>query len=240
MLPAEGSEVLRVAVLSAVIGFGGFCISYAIHVWRKRNAIHRPARPLPLKLGQICLLLGCATIALSWAFNEFQGRIGIAGGSDVFVVKARNENFAQQITTADRVAQGDVIAEFLSPADRTRLAGIELQLSQAQAKKAAIEHKVLQHDEALLQEQTHLRSELLQHRGFAFELQKSRYEVERQRAALTTEWTREEGKLLGDLAAAERELATALDRKEITQHALSRGTETRQCQHPAARVAECR
>jgi hypothetical protein len=27
MLPSEGSEILRVAVLSGVVGFAGFCIS---------------------------------------------------------------------------------------------------------------------------------------------------------------------------------------------------------------------
>jgi hypothetical protein len=33
MLPSEGSEILRVAVLSGVIGFAGFCISYGFYVW---------------------------------------------------------------------------------------------------------------------------------------------------------------------------------------------------------------
>ena len=28
MLPSEGSEILRVAILSGVIGFAGFCVSY--------------------------------------------------------------------------------------------------------------------------------------------------------------------------------------------------------------------
>jgi len=65
MPPTEGSEVLRVAVLSAVIGFAGFCISYGVYVWRKRNAINRSSRSLPVRLGEICLLLGCVTIALS-------------------------------------------------------------------------------------------------------------------------------------------------------------------------------
>jgi hypothetical protein len=223
MLPAEGSEVLRVAVLSAVIGFAGFCISYGVYVWRKRNVINRPPRSLPIKLAQMFFLLGGATIALAWVFNEFQGRIGIAGGSDVFVVKARLESFAQHITRADTVTRGDVVAEFFSPADLARISGIDLQIAQAKAKKEAIAHKVLQYDEALLQKQTHLRSELLQNKGFAFELQKWRYEVEREQATLTTEWTREEGKLLEDLAEAQRELAAARDRREITQRALLRG-----------------
>jgi hypothetical protein len=225
MLPSEGSEILRVAVLSGVIGFAGFCISYGFYVWRKRNSSNRRLRSQATTLAQILAFLGCATIALSWAFNEFQGRSGIAGGSDVFVVNAHRESFAQQITSAETVAQGDVVAEFLSPADRTRLAAIDLQISQAKAKMEAIANKVLQSDEALLQEQTHLRSELLQNKGFAFQLQHSRYEVDRERATLTTAWTREDSKLLEDLAEAEREFASALGRRETTQRALQRGEE---------------
>ena len=225
MLPSEGSEILRVAILSGVIGFAGFCISYGFYVWRKRNSTNRKLKSRATTLAQVLAFLSCASIALSWAFNEFQGRSGIAGGSDVFVVNARRESFAQQITSAETVAQGDVVAEFLSPADRARLAAIDLQISQAMAKKEAMANKVLQSDEALLQEQTHLRSELLQNKGFAFQLQHSRYEVERERATLTTAWTREESKLFEDLAGAEREFASALGRREITQRAPHRGEE---------------
>src|ERR1700739_1468362 len=103
MLPSEGSEILRVAILSAVIGFAGFCISYGFYVWRKRNSTTRAPKSLATRLAQILAFLGCATIALSWAFSEFQGRSGIAGGSDIFVVNARRESFAQQITPAETV-----------------------------------------------------------------------------------------------------------------------------------------
>jgi hypothetical protein len=225
MLPSEGSEILRVAVLSGVIGFAGFCISYGFYVWRKRNSTNRAPKSRATRLARAFACLGCATVALSWASNEFQGRNGIAGGSDVFVVNVRRESFTQQITSAETVAQGDVVAEFFSPADRTRLAAVDLQISQAEARKEAIANKVLQSDEALLQEQTHLRSELLQNKGFAFQLQRSRYEVERERAALTTAWTREESKLFEDKAEAERELASALGHREIAQRALQRGEE---------------
>src|SRR5438105_2984781 len=200
MLSSEGSEILRVAILSGVIGFAGFCVSYGFYVWRKRNSTNRRSKSRARTLAQVCAFLGCATIALSWAFNEFRGRIGIAGGSDVFVVNARRETFAQQITLAGTVTQGEVVAEFLSPADRSRLAAIDLQISQAKAKKEAIANKAFQSDEALLQEMAHLRSELLQNRAFVFQLRHSRYEVERERAALITAWTREEGTLIEDLA----------------------------------------
>ena len=117
------------------------------------------------------------------------------------------------------------MAEFFSPADRARLAEIDLQISQAEAKKEAIANNAIQPDEALLQEQSHLRSELLQNRGFAFQLKHSGYEAERQRAELTTAWTREESKLLEDLAEAEQEFASALGHREITRRSLQRADE---------------
>ena len=128
MLSSEGSEILRVAILSGVIGFAGFCVSYGFYVWRKRNSTNRKSKSRARTLAHVCAFLGCATIALSWALNEFRGRIGIAGGSDVFVINARRETFAQQITLAGTVTQGEVVAEFLSPADRSRLAAIDLQI----------------------------------------------------------------------------------------------------------------
>ena len=158
-------------------------------------------------------------------FTEFRGRNGIAGGRDVFVVAARSDLPAQQITAAETVTAGDVVAEFLTPADRTRIVGIELQRTQAQAKKEAIASKVLQADEALLEEQTHLRSELLQLKGFAFQLRKSRNEGERERENLAITWTREDSKLLEDIAAAESDYAAAVDRREIARRALQRGQE---------------
>ena len=65
MLPSEGSEILRVAVLSGVVGFAGFCISYGFYVWRKRNSSNRRLRSKATTLAQILAFLGCATIALS-------------------------------------------------------------------------------------------------------------------------------------------------------------------------------
>jgi hypothetical protein len=240
MLPVEGKDLLRIAVLSGVIGFAAFCLSYGLFVWRKRNAANGASRPREIRAAQIFALLGCAGIALSWAFNEFQGRNGIAGGSDIFVVHARRESAAQNITAADTVEKGDVVAEFLSPADRTRVAAVEVQQAQARAKREAIQDGVLQIDEALLQEQAHLRSELLQLKGFAFELRKTRLEIERDRAGIQMTWTREEAELLENIASAEREFATAVSQRELTQRALQRGQELQKQNYMPQREVEQR
>jgi hypothetical protein len=225
MLPVEGSDLLRIAVLSGMVGFACFCISYGVFVWRRRNSTNGRPSSRATKLAQALVLIGVVGIGLSWTTNEFQGRTGIAGGSDLFVVHSRQESASQQITSADTVKQGDVVAEFLSASDRTRLAAIDLQQAQARAKIRAIQSEVLQFDQALLAEQAHLRSALLQFKGFAFELRKSRLEIERDRADLLTTWTREDGKLLEEIALAQRELTTAKGHRELTRRALQRGQE---------------
>jgi len=53
MLPSEGSEILRVAILSGVIGFAGFCISYGFYVWRKRNSTNRKLKSRATTLAQV-------------------------------------------------------------------------------------------------------------------------------------------------------------------------------------------
>jgi hypothetical protein len=231
MLPLEASELLRLAVLSSVLGFAGFCISYSAYVWRKRNAANRRPRPATIRIAQIAALLGGALVALSWAFNEFQGRSGIAGANDLFVVQARREISADQITANDTVARGDIVATFLSPADRTRIAGVEMQKAQAEAKRDAIRNKVLQTDEALLQEQGHLQTELLQLKGFAFQLRSGRREVERDRASLLTDWTREESKLEEDAESAAQEYSIGASRLEISKRALQRALELQRQGH---------
>jgi hypothetical protein len=118
MLPVEGSDLLRIAVLSGLVGFACFCISYGVFVWRRRNSTNGRPSSRATKLAQALVLIGVVGIGLSWTTNEFQGRTGIAGGSDLFVVHSRQESASQQITSADTVKQGDVVAEFLSASDR--------------------------------------------------------------------------------------------------------------------------
>jgi HlyD family secretion protein len=223
MVPVEGKDLLRIAILSGMLGFACFCVSYGIYVWRRRNSSNSRPKSRATRAAQALVLLGILGVALSWAMNEFQGRTGIAGGSDLFVVNARQESASQQITSADTVEQGDVVAEFLSASDRTRLAAIDLQQAQARAKIKAIQSEVLQFDQALLQEQAHLRAALLQFKDLAFELRRSRLEIERDRADLLITWTREDGKLLEEIALAESELTTATGHRELTRRALQRG-----------------
>jgi multidrug resistance efflux pump len=225
MLPLEGHDLLRVALFSALAGFATFCISYVFFVWRRRNA---PRQSRPSRLAQVArtsVTVGGIGLVTCWAMNEFQGRDGIARGSDVFVVPARRGTVIQDVTLASTIQKGDVIAEFMSPADRTRLLGVQVQQAQAIAKRDAINSRALQLEESLLQEQSHLRSKLLQLKASAFELRKSRYEIERERTVLRTAWMREENQIMSDLGVTQKERLTAAGHLEVAQKGLERTEE---------------
>lgn len=223
MVFLEAKDLLRVVLLSGMVGFAAFSLSYGIFVWRKRNAAGRQPKSWWVKVGQVVFVLGCLGMGIAWATNEFQARTGIVEGSGLFVAHARHENADVRITSKDSIAQGDIVAEFVSPADRTELAAIDLQRAQAEAKRSAIDKEVLQLDQGLLQQQSHLSSELLQLKGFAFELRKTRYQAERSRTDLLTVQTREESELNEKALLEGTALAKALGQREFTRRALERG-----------------
>ena len=123
------------------------------------------------------------------------------------------------------VAEGAVLAEFMSPADEAHLAAIEAQQAKARAKREATEASPLLFDQALLQEQSYLRAEQSQLKGFAFDLQRSIRETEKNRTDLGSTWGREKSQLEVELAATEAELNGAVSKLEMATRALQRAQE---------------
>src|SRR5829696_8970999 len=225
MIAVEGKDFLRLVIFSGIVGFGIFCLSYGIHVWRKRNASLSRHRAPAVRLAQAVGLFGCLGMAGSWAFNEFQGRGGVAGGGDLFVVHARKDSTPRKLPSGESVENGAVLAEFMSPPDEARMAAIEAQQAKARAKRDAIRSSPLVFDQGLLQEQSHLRAEQSQLKGFAFDLQRSIRETEKNRADLISAWGREKSQLEVELAAADAELNSAVSRLEVAARALGRAEE---------------
>lgn len=227
MLPMEGKDFLRFALFSGLIGFAVFCISYSSHVWFRRNGARSRPASWQLRGAQIAVGLGIFGISAAWALNEFQGRSGIAGGSDLFVVPARRDSTAHTVTSAETVTKGDIVAEFLSPADRSQLAALDLQQDQARARWEATQSRPLQFDQALLQEQSQLRTQVIQLEGFAFELRKAQREIEKEQTVLLTTWSREKSQLLSDLESAEKEVDASRAQRDLAEAALQRTRELR-------------
>ena len=63
----EIGTILNVLVLSGLAGFGVYCVSYAVHVWRARNASVVPAEGsprrrmgVPGRIGVALMVVGAA------------------------------------------------------------------------------------------------------------------------------------------------------------------------------------
>lgn len=127
----EASDVLRVAVISGLIGFGVFCASYSLAVWFRRN------RSTPGKLTRFsffALVLGIFGIVGNWAYNEFSQRHGIVGGQDLFVIHAKRNVTVERLAPEGGIEKGDSLAVFLPPSLQEQLAVIDSHIKQAQAK----------------------------------------------------------------------------------------------------------
>lgn len=226
MLALNGSDFLRVAIFSAALGFAIFCASYGVMVWRKRNKGRGSEPTWARRLSYAVVFLGLLGLATSWGFSELERREGIAGGNDLFVVHARRDNTSLRLTPRDEVGSGEVIAEFVPPANQTQLAVKDIQQAQAQVKKEAIRVKPLPIDQSLVQRESQIRTQITQGESFLLELQKSRIDLEKARSTLLTEWTREKGQIEGEIASAERLLTAAESQLEIARTALQQASES--------------
>ncbi|KAA2211327.1 HlyD family efflux transporter periplasmic adaptor subunit [Teichococcus oryzae] len=220
----EASDVLRIAVVSGLIGFGVFCASYSLAVWFRRNR----SQPNPFtRLSFFALVLGIFGVAGNWAYNEYSSRNGIVGGQDLFVIHAKRNVTVERLVSEGRVDKGDSLAIFLPPSLEEQLAVIDSHIKQAQAKIGYFNLRALPVDALLLQQQAQLRQQIDQMQVMALDLQKSRRETERAHLDAATQYA--EKRSQNDLqVAAEREaLATALQQIEIAQSALNRAVDLR-------------
>src|SRR5215208_4926293 len=222
----EASDFLRLAILGGLVGFAAFCISYGLLVWRKRNGVasRGGSRRWGLRLAVMALL----GLAGTWALNEFRTREGIAVGSDLFVVQSRRDANVTFLAPADASVQaGDVVAEFMLPAQEGKPAVLGHQRAQALAKREAVKSRPLPLDPTLLQNQAQARAQLTQAEGFLFELHRSRREVEKARIDLQTAWAREKSQLEAKISTGERAVAAAAAQLDIARVAFQRATDLR-------------
>jgi hypothetical protein len=165
----EGKELLRIAIFGGVLGFAAFCASYSLLVWRRRNSRNDHQPSLMRRIAYPCIFFGTIGLLGTWAFSELEKRDGIADGSDLYVVHARQDSAAVRFVPHTEVKAGDVIAEFVSPAIQRQQTLKDLQLAQAQMRTEAARVKPLVIDQALVQREAQTRSQIIQKEGFIFD-----------------------------------------------------------------------
>ncbi|MFC7557180.1 hypothetical protein ACFQU7_40605 [Pseudoroseomonas wenyumeiae] len=220
----EASDVLRIAVVSGLIGFGVFCASYSLAVWFRRNK----SRPNPFtRLSFFALILGVFGLAGNWAYNEFSRRNGIVGGQDLFVIHAKRNVTVERLVSEGKVEKGDSLAIFLPPSLDEQLAVIDSHIKQAQAKTDYFNLRALPVDMMLLQQQSQLRQQIDQAQVMTLDLQKSRRETERAQLDVATQYAEKRSQNELQVAAEREALATAIQQAEIARVALNRATDLR-------------
>lgn len=140
----ETETILHTALFSGILGFLVFCASYALHVWRSRNAVDRekaatfPGRRL-LRWSILSIGLGCVLMLVSLIWREVRPREGILSGDGLYTVRAENGLKLEYVTNAPTVAAGDVLARFRSPERRAEMAELELKRQILETQRKVVE-----------------------------------------------------------------------------------------------------
>jgi multidrug efflux pump subunit AcrA (membrane-fusion protein) len=154
---SNGQELLRFALISGIVGFAVFCVSYAFVVWRKRNPLHgSPSFRLSIGIG----MAGLAGLAILWATRELAPRDGVIEGKDLFVVHSRGDAGIIEVSEDEAVRKGDVLAEFVPPAMEAQLSVLDNRIAEAQSRVDSLKHRSLPLDPLLVQRQVQVRTEL--------------------------------------------------------------------------------
>ena len=221
----EASDVLRIAVISGLIGFGVFCASYSLSVRFKRNKA-KPNRPARLK-ASFCSCLAFSVPQVIGPDMEFSHRSGIVGGQDLFVVHAKRNVATDKLAAEGHITEGERLVEFTPPAIEGQLAVIDSHVKQSQAKFQTLDLRALPVDALLLQRQAQLRTQIDQTKTFQFDLQKSRREVEKAQNDLRNQWTKEQNQIELQLAEQKEIPVAATAQLQIAKSAEARASELR-------------
>ncbi len=231
----EAGDVLRIAVISGLIGFGVFCVSYALSVWFKRN------RTKPnnfTRFSFLAFILGVFGAASNWAYMEFSERNGIVGGQDLFVVHAKRNVTTDKLAPEGHIDEGERLVEFIPPAIEGQLAVIDSHIKQSAAKIQTFDLRALPVDALLLQRQAQLRTQIDQAKTFQFDLQKSRREVEKSLNDVRNQLAKELSQIDLQMAEHREQLVAATAQLRIAQGASERAENLRKTGIATVSVSE--
>lgn len=135
--------VLRFALLSGLIGFAAFCISYALLVWRRRNASVAGAPPMPRETWRrwafLLFVTGGLAIGVGIAVREIDRHEGVLSGDGLYAVRSPGDEFRltylAENTTVD---EGEVIARLESPEAVAKAEELELECKRLEKERDAV------------------------------------------------------------------------------------------------------
>lgn len=189
--------LLRFMVLSSVIGFFVFCVSYSVLVWKKRRKSTTASSPMTARIrgwSITALVLGCMGIMTTLVVREAVQAEGMLNGDGLHVVRADSTMRVLQLAEEGPIKEGDVLARFSSTDIQEAIEQAELQKEQfaIQKERLALEplprnpNLVREHDKALNKRQE-LDSKLVNLQlGFFAARRETRNQLIKQRETLAT------------------------------------------------------
>lgn len=137
----EDAAIVNFSLIAALIGFAVFCVSYALHVWYRRNRAAHGEGKTPGKVQRIerwslrLAIAGAIAVALTVALREVVKPTGTLVPDGVFAVRAPDDLFVEFVHAEGPVAKGDILAQFQAPAAAAEIEELKLQRAEAEAKQ---------------------------------------------------------------------------------------------------------
>ncbi len=146
-------QVLAVAMVGAASGFGLYCLSCALHVWRSRHRnpgdlglqAHRPIRWMRA-IATVSFFGGIGCMVLTAAVELTLSNEGLLHGEGLFTVRPPKDLFVEWTTPKRSVEAGEVIARFGSPERYAEIGVVRLELDELRAKRAVLDRRPLEPD----------------------------------------------------------------------------------------------
>ncbi len=164
--------VLRFALISGLIGFSSFCVSYAFLVWRRRNAASagRPFRvAVALRRWSAWLVLaGILTIGIAVAVREMERGEGVLSSDGLYAVRVPDDNYrVAYLAAGNSVQKGDLVARLESPEAEAKVQELELQCRRLEKQRDALrleslelDHELVRHHQNAITAANQLRSSI--------------------------------------------------------------------------------
>jgi len=215
----QWTAMAQVVVIGAGVGFGAYCLTCALHVWRSRNASLRGgARAEPRsgarRTAAVLAVGGLAGMLLSALWQAAVPREGLLSGDGLFTVRRLAEFDVAEVASSKVVAKDDLLVRVHSPAAEAEIAVLELRRESLAAERGILLHQPLAVDPEITQKLAELNAQERTWRTNLNDLvlEKERLLRDRLRERLAKQdeinkLHREESRLRGDWNQAQGDLA---------------------------------
>jgi hypothetical protein len=239
----EDMAPLRFALLSGLIGFAVFSCSYALLVWRRRNATADRAggsrRSLLLsRSSKVVLSAGLLGLFLTVAIREVVRPTGVLEGDGLHTVRSREVFQLTYLCNTGAVEAGQVLARFEAPERLAKIQQLQFRLEGLEAKRDALKLQPLDPDPELIRRYQNLAQNRRQLRASLDQLLPACSAIIRERIRERSDRQEEIAELDNRLEECRRELDQAQTEEQQHRRTLDRMQHLEQSRAVSAETVE--